>query len=309
MTDIQNLRIIGIDCAADPKNIAVAFADKRGDTLSIHDVEFGKGGAEDRSHRLQALAKKVRCRISGPTLLALDAPLGWPASMGDNLKEHHAGLSEGLPEAADDLFQRQTDQFVAWRTGKTPLEVGANLIARVTHTALRLLEYVIPDRSERRPLSGRCHMTHGVNTIEVYPALAGPKFLRSEDDTGPTDWDGVASDLKAMKAIKSKVGKPEDFNPWPQVCKKLEDKLSCDGLSFEIDTPVRKKKESKRLRDHGLDAILCAWIGARFLAGQCEEPPENICDDILAREGWIWFDGSFLPRPQRASSACEKSSA
>lgn len=304
MADIQNFQIIGIDCAADPKNIAVAFADKRGDTLSIQDVELGKGGAEDRSHRLQALAEKVRCRISGPTLLALDAPLGWPASMGDNLKEHHAGLLEGLPEAADDLFQRQTDQFVACRTGKTPLEVGANLIARVTHTALRLLKCVVSGRSERRPLSGRCHMTQGVNTIEVYPALAGPKFLRSESDTGAIDWDEVASDLKAMKAVESKSSEEKPFVPWPQACEKLEDSLSGGGLSLRLGERVKGKQESTRLRDHGLDAILCAWIGTRFLAGHCEEPPDGIREDILAREGWIWFDGSFLPDPRKGPSAC-----
>lgn len=210
-------------------------------------------------------------------------------------------MIEGIPNTAEVLFRRQTDQFVARRTGKTPLEVGANLIARVTHTALRLLKDVAPDRSKRRPLSGRCHLTHGVNTIEVYPALAGPKFLTSESDTGPLDWDEIASDLKAMKAVESKSSKQKPFDPWPQVCEQLEDRLSCDGFSLRLDERVKRKKESARLRDHGLDAILCAWIGARFLAGHCEEPPERIGEDILAREGWIWFDGSFLPRPRRTT--------
>ena len=305
MTDIQPFQIIGIDCAADPKNIAVAFADLKGETLTIQDVELGNSSTkDDRFLRIQTLAEAIRSRINGPTLLALDAPLGWPAPMGDSLKDHHAGTLGGLPETAETLFRRRTDQFVVCRTGKTPLEVGANLIARVTHTALRLLNGLVRDESERKPLSRRCRLTNGVNTIEVYPALAGPKFLRHKSVTTPVDWEEVASELKAMKAIKSKAKEPREFVPWTQVCEKLEDGLSCGGLTIRLDTPVKEKKESTRLRDHGLDAILCAWIGARFLRGHCEEPSEKIGDDILAREGWIWFDGSFVPDPRKDSEAC-----
>lgn len=305
MTDVQPFQIIGIDCAADPKNIAVAFADLKGETLTIRDVDLGKSSTkDDRSLRIQTLAERIRDRIAGPTLLALDAPLGWPASMGDSLKDHHAGTLGDLPEIAETLFRRQTDQFVVCRTGKTPLEVGANLIARVTHTALRLLNGLVRDESERKPLSRRRRLTNGVNTIEVYPALAGPKFLRGESYPSPIDWDDVASDLKAMKEIESKATKTKPFVPWPQVCRTLEDRLPCDGLTFRIDKLVKDKKESTRLRDHGLDAILCAWIGARFLRGHCEEPPEKICDDILVREGWIWFAGSFLPDQRKDPAAC-----
>ncbi len=85
-----------------------------------------------------------------PVLLALDAPLGWPAALGVALAGHRAGGP--LEHTPNRLFRRRTDDWVRSRFGKRPLEVGADLIARTAHAALALLEGL-----RQRPHAQRCH--------------------------------------------------------------------------------------------------------------------------------------------------------
>ena len=72
-----------------------------------------------------------------PALLAIDTPLGWPVRLGCALTNHRAG--EPIAADADRLFRRDTDRFIKLKLGKTPLDVGADQIARTAHTALCLL--------------------------------------------------------------------------------------------------------------------------------------------------------------------------
>jgi hypothetical protein len=45
----------------------------------------------------------------GPVLLAIDAPLGWPAAMGPTLSTHSAG--DEITVAPNTMFRRATDRF------------------------------------------------------------------------------------------------------------------------------------------------------------------------------------------------------
>ncbi|TXL04706.1 hypothetical protein BMR07_11825 [Methylococcaceae bacterium CS1] len=79
--------------------------------------------------------------VPGSTqLLAIDAPLGWPVSLGQELFNHVAGGI--LNTEANTLFRRDTDRFIKEKTGKLPLDVGADRIARTAHTALQLLNTI-----------------------------------------------------------------------------------------------------------------------------------------------------------------------
>lgn len=304
MNDTQNFRIIGIDCAADPKNIAVAIGSTVGTRLTVERVLFGASGTADeesRRPRLKHLAAKIVEKIPSvaqPTLLALDAPLGWPKPMGGLLEHHTAGTS--LPEEnenADLFFRRRTDQFIAGKTGKTPIEVGANLIARVTHTTLRLIGMLQSElknaavKMADAPLRSYPAPTEGVNFIEVYPALAGPFFLGKGEKTERRDWRTLAAELKTMK----KKAEDGDAGTWDDRLSQVEKRL---GIRILQDA-VNDTKTTKARRDHGLDAILCAWTGFRFLRGGCVTPDEakashKVTADEVKQEGWIWFDRRVL---------------
>ena len=71
-----------------------------------------------------------------PNLIAMDAPLGWPALLGGCLHSHKAG--EHVAIESDMLFSRITDKIVREKTGKKPLEIGADKIARAARSALSL---------------------------------------------------------------------------------------------------------------------------------------------------------------------------
>ena len=288
-----NTRIIGIDCAADPRNIAVASAVGDGEELTVGEVFFGERGRDDsRTDRLKSLATRITDLIPTGvrTLLALDAPLGWPVALRRALAaEGTAGTAAGIPEEAREdanhMFRRCTDRFVALATGKTPQSVGASLVASVTHTALRLIDMIADDCGDRvsmthTPLDDPDKFRENVHLIEVYPALAGPRFFA---DPSLGDWRAVAGKLKKFK-------KESD---WNTVAKQLQECLQivCDPLPHEVEN------DRRRLSDHGLDAILCAWTGQQFLQRKCVSPQRaevEITDQDLEREGWIWFDAELL---------------
>lgn len=287
MNDPTRVRIIGIDCAADPKNIAVASAVQVGTRLTVDDLFFGKGKRNDRNRteRLDRLAINIAEKTSSeaPTLLAFDAPLGWPVVMRQALAEGFAGSAADIPDDAGEMFRRRTDRFVTCKTGKTPQSVGASWVASLTHTALRLIR-MIEEKCENRkrkvtmeskPLERCDAFRKDVHLIEVYPALAGPLFLR-----GPScfeSWTAVGDELKAFRKER-----------WDTIAERLRGRLQTDCASL----PAGVMDDTERLHDHGLDAILCAWTAWRFLQGECVSPPTKETDitEHLAREGWIWFD-------------------
>lgn len=321
MPDIQNCQIIGIDCAADPEKIGVAYSSMAETLLTVEHVRLGASGSESRRHRLHELVEDIVKRITAhkpttdsPTLLALDAPLGWPIPMGDLLSRHWAG--ECLPGDADasHLFRRGTDRFIADTLGKDPIEVGANLIARVTHTTLRLIGMLRSqvDGMAAGPLRSRDYVDDPINFIEVYPALAGPHL----HDRLPVceSWEywndpkkGLSATLKTKKKTASKGG--EILVEW---CDDVARRLSED--SPPTDEPLRVSldglrgdgiMDKKAGRDHGLDAILCAWTAFRFLHRRCVPPEGRITTDQLQREGWIWFDRDLLSRRDCANVPAE----
>ena len=95
--------VIGIDCATAAKNVGIALADCDESRCALVAVELGD------TH--ESLAQKIASWLpsSGPALLALDAPLGWPSSLGPALVQHVAG--EPVGENPNLLFKGGTDRF------------------------------------------------------------------------------------------------------------------------------------------------------------------------------------------------------
>lgn len=108
--------IIGIDCAVDAKNTGLVRVRTAGETLVVAEARCGS--------RSQQSAGIVANWIRGAdhSLLALDAPLGWPKALGNSLSYHRAGAP--LATSAHQLFRRRTDDVIHGRLKRRSLVHG-----------------------------------------------------------------------------------------------------------------------------------------------------------------------------------------
>jgi hypothetical protein len=161
MSDSQATVIVGIDCAANWKNVGVAVGTFAGGRLTIDEATCGNRKPVDL----------VAARLGGVSsaVIALDAPLGWPAPMVDALASHAAG--DRLAGDRAQFFNRQTDLEIRRRFGKKPLEVGANLIAHTAHSAIGLLNELRAALAAEIPLAWTPGVPSAIVAIEVYPAV------------------------------------------------------------------------------------------------------------------------------------------
>lgn len=155
--------IIGVDCATKARKTGLARAHDDGGRLFVEQVDV----CSPQRRPVDLIAEWLRDAKSA--LLALDAPLGWPAHLSSNLAVHMAGTP--LSSCADDLFSRTTDKEIAKRFGKRPLEVGANLIARTAHAALAFLAELRTLLEQPIRLAWQQGPPYCVVAIEVYPAV------------------------------------------------------------------------------------------------------------------------------------------
>ena len=156
----RTITVIGIDCAAQPKNVGLALGSWKLGRTTISETASARTWPE--------IVSIIRAWVRRPTLLALDAPLGWPASLGPALRGHAAG--EAIESEANQLFRRETDDVVHAALQKRPLDVGADRIARTALAALRLLGDVRKDLKQPIPLCWAPRDLTRTQAIEVYPA-------------------------------------------------------------------------------------------------------------------------------------------
>lgn len=154
--------LIGVDCATEPRNSGIAVGKVKGQRLVV-----SWAGCASKSEPPCQIIKRY-ADGSDRLLLALDAPLGWPTPLGPSLIGHSAG--QVLSEPADRLFRRLTDNAIYDRLKKRSFDVGANLIARTAHSALRLLDELRKLLKDPIPLAWTPAFTARAAAIEVYPA-------------------------------------------------------------------------------------------------------------------------------------------
>lgn len=245
----MEVTIIGVDCATDPRKVGLARGTWRNRSATISDIRVGS--------REEPLAETIEGWISNetPTLIALDAPLGWPIDLGRQLVDHSAG--EPLDVKANDLFRRETDRVVREKIGRQPLDVGANLIARTAHAALRLLDEVRTLSGFAVPLAWDSNV-EGVSAIEVYPAstltvcgIQASGYKKKRD---------VGSRVRMIEGLRAHLALPEDTSLM---------EANADAL----------------------DAAVCILAAADFLDGRAVQPTDLT---TAKKEGWIWF---CPPRP------------
>lgn len=238
------MNIIGIDCATEDKNMGVTSARFADRAVEILDVRVGDRTGSVLQHLVES------CARAGPTILALDAPLGWPAALGPALVAHAAG--GGIPVAANTLFRRRTDAHIKENLDLQSLDVGADRIARTAHSALRLLNDLAERLSTHIPLAWGPQIG-GLAAIEVYPAAT-----------------------LAAYGIPARKYKDSDSEPARRaIVQRLEQVL------------ILRCAREILLRDaDALDSVVCALAGDDFLRGDAQPPPDDPA--LAAKEGWIW---------------------
>jgi hypothetical protein len=244
---VNGPRTVAIDCATQPGKVGLARAERRGNGRPrVTDCLLGSSTALPVEIVLGWLDG------AASALLCLDAPLGWPVSLGRALVQHDAGDAVEIPP--DLLFHRVTDRDVWERTGKRPLEVGADRIARTAHVALLLLGQLRRGLGEPVPLAWGSPLPARVTSIEVYPAatLVGRgASIRGYKERGGGG--GVARE--ALLPV-------------------LRKELDCSGCE---DAAVAEPD--------CFDALVCLMAGRDFLDGRAIPP---VHEDVARREGWIW---------------------
>lgn len=241
-------RVIGIDCATDPAKTGLALGAFENGRVSV-EVARVCGRREDPS---DAVCGWLAAAQGRKTLIAVDAPLGWPTAMGAFLSRHSAG--QGLDVDPKTMFRRMTDIRVRMATGKTPLDVGADRIARTAHSALALLQLIRELTGLEIPLAWTTDF-EGCAAIEVYPAATLKAHgLRCAGYKTPG---GAEARREMLAGLGPFMALPEDLRP-----------------SLE--------------RADALDACVCLLAAADFLTGSAMPPPEA---GIARKEGWIWVRG------------------
>ena len=236
--------IVGIDCSTNIRKLGVARGEFADGELTVTDVLDGQ------RDQVETVASWVR--NSPRTLMAFDAPLGWPEAMGPNLATHQAGAFMDVDSNA--LFRRYTDAFIKQKLNKQPLDVGANLIARTGLFALKFIEAVRKQTGSPIPLAWTPQFAEPCAAIEVYPAAT----LESRDIS--SSGYKRAEQMPRRKEILGLLGD--------------EIQLKCDA-------------ERVVSSDDNLDAVLCLLAAADFLGNKAYPPPADM-KDTAKKESWIW---------------------
>jgi len=240
----MRINIIGIDCAVNPKHVGIAFGRFSDGHTVVERIEQGSRNEEP--------ADIVAAWMKGqddPTLLALDAPLGWPSALAEELPVHAAGRK--FTSSANSLFRRSTDMFIKEKIGKQSLDVGADRIARTAYSALDLLNRLSHMLGRDIKLAWEPTI-NGICVIEVYPVatlIAHGIDTRGYKSTwGKEERQRVIADLRSRLTVQTKI--PD----------------------------IEKRSDS-------VDAIACVLAGQDFLSGLAFTPSD---DTPVEREGWIW---------------------
>ncbi len=224
----HSVAVVGIDAATDARRTGIAFATWSPHVTRVAAARPGESADDLARHTAAWVADAQRW------LIAIDAPLGWPAPLGQRLPGHRAGAPLGSDP--DQLFSRHTDRAIRQRVGKTPLEVGADRIARTAVAALDLLAAIAHRVGTPIPLAWTPDFSGPAAAIEVYPA----------------------GTLQAM-GLRA-TGYKKDQQRRTQLARTLGRQLALPkGVSAN---------------EHVLDACLCVLAAADFLAGRAPGPDD-----------------------------------
>ncbi|MEZ4388252.1 MAG: DUF429 domain-containing protein [Candidatus Krumholzibacteriia bacterium] len=241
------ITILGLDMAVDPRRRGVARGRLDGDACLVDRVWRG-----DHADTSALVAEGL---AQGPVLLAVDAPLGWPRPLAEALGDHRAGSPPG--PTADAMFRRHTDRVLARRLGKTPMDVGADRIARTAHAALTELARISAALGAPVELLWTWDRLPPLSAVEVYPGglLVAAGFP-------------VVSGYKPASATAAR-------------------RAIVTGLAGHLTLSAAARAGVLADADQ-LDAALCVLAGWDMVRGLAPAPGGRVEQDLARREGWIW---------------------
>jgi len=241
---VNHIDVIGIDCSTNHRKLGIAKGVFSSGRLSITEVVTGQ---PDHIKIISSWLKD-----SPRTLIALDAPLGWPQAMGSNLVNHKAGSV--IDVEPNTMFRRHTDRFIKQKLNKQSLDVGSNLIARTALFALKLIEWIRKESGKPIPLAWSPQFADSCVAIEVYPAAT----------------------LEARGISSSGYKNPTQLERRREILSLLESEIQ-----------VECDEEMVVSNDDNLDAVLCLLAAADFLSGKVYKPPPDMMRTV-EKESWIW---------------------
>ena len=240
--------LVGIDCSTNPRDVGIALAEL-GDTIRVCEVHTGT------KDPWRKVADWLLARDTQSALIALDAPLGWPSALANELTSHSAGSP--VRTHSNEVFRRFTDRHIKCSIGQQPLDVGADRIARTAHATLKELSTLRERCGTSIPLAWWKDNIEGIHAIEVYPAAT----LISH---------GLPCDKYKDKR------NPDHRCVREEIATNLPDiKLAGNCLETALDNA------------DGLDAVVCLLAAADFVRGDADPPPKDK-NKVVYREGWIW---------------------
>jgi len=244
-TVLQNVTIVGVDCARVDTKVGLALGHFADGCLDIQ-----KATLCSREQQASSLIAAWLAARPGPALLAIDAPLGWPAPLAEALIEHRAGQPLSIP--ANAMFRRTADLFIHDELRKMPLDVGADRIARTAYAALRLLGDLRAKLELSIPLAWEPADVTEIAAIEVYPAAT----------------------LLAHGIRSSGYKKRDQVDQRREIVAGLR-----QGLTIAEGVPDLATSADL------VDAGVCLLAGIDFLQGAAHCPRDS---DLARQEDWIW---------------------
>lgn len=191
--------VIGIEFGASQAHAACAVASFVAGRTAISELTECSAGDDP-----VAVVAEWMAASADPILLALDAPLGWPAPLGKMLSEHRAG--EAPTAEATALFARATDRIVGERLGQAPLEWISGRMAAFAGVAF--LDDVRTRTDAEISLAWTSELDAAA-AIEVLPAatLRAHRLPSSgHEDAGDTD-----HRYNIAVALRDRIGLPRDM--------------------------------------------------------------------------------------------------
>jgi len=251
--------LIGIDCATKDPKIGLCRAEESDGRATLTHAELGSDNPPIEE-RIAAWLEGARTGV-----IALDAPLGWPAPLADALEDHKAGEPMGC--CSNELFRRTTDNRVRKTPQKIPLEIGAAWISRTAVHALDLLHEIRQSTGRRMPLARSQGPVAEVVAIEVYPAAT----------------------LKAHglphSGYKTPARRASRSDPREEIIQGLQGRMDLGRFRAQL-----------LANSDVLDAAVCVLAALDFLEMRTR-PPDKDEVSKARREGWIWvLDPDTEPR-------------
>ena len=241
--------------------VDLATVDKK---TALCALEWPSDGPARIVHRqLGASNKDIVARARSASVIAIDAPFGWPRPWAKAVAAHRPGLAFHAEGASAVLTSRGTDRWVERETRARPLAVGANLIGATAIRCARLVHEMGLPIDVGAPLEPPY-------VCEVYPAAA------------LSGWSVPYRVYKGAKGLEARA--------------LLVRALVTAGLPVELNPADRMWIEAS---DDGLDAMIASLVARAVLKGLTDDVPADLSQEAAA-EGWIRFPSAGVRLPDLA---------